>query len=90
MNEFLSGALMMCFVAISLFFARFWISTKDKLFASFSISFAVLAIERLCLIELDPAHEARSFVYVARLLAFILIIYAIVDKNKNSGKGSSL
>lgn len=82
MSDFLSGALMMCFVTISMFFARFWLATRDKLFANFAISFLILALERYFLLILDPTYEARSYIYVSRLVAFLIIIYAIVEKNR--------
>ena len=80
--DFLSGAIMMgCFVA-SLFFYRFWHRTLDRIFVWFATAFLLLGVERLVL-EITRADETYSpAVYVMRLIAFGLIIAAIVDKNR--------
>jgi hypothetical protein len=43
----------------------------------------VLAVNRIGLAVLDDDGEARTFVYIARALAFGLILAAIVDKNRS-------
>ena len=47
---FTSGGVMVGFLAIGFFFFRFWRKTKDSLFAVFSASFCVLAVERVVLL----------------------------------------
>ena len=80
---FLSGAMMTACYVISLFFLKFWRRTKDRVFAYFSISFALLGLERLILGSFVLPSESQPFVYLIRLLAFILIVVAIVDKNRS-------
>jgi hypothetical protein len=81
MNQFMiSGALSMGYIIASLFFLKFWSEARDRLFALFSAAFALLAIQRLVL-PFAPA-SLDWLPYVVRLLAFILIIVAIVDKNR--------
>jgi Family of unknown function (DUF5985) len=82
MEEFLSGASAVAAAAIALFFLRFWRETGDRFFALFAIAFAVFAINRTVLAALEDETEARTIVYVARALAFGVIIVAIVDKNR--------
>lgn len=83
MIQFISGAIMMaCWVA-GLFFLRFWRKTGDRLFAIFGLAFWMLAGERVILALINPENEARTFVYVIRLFAFILILWAILDKNRS-------
>lgn len=86
MLEFLSGAVMMGSVAASLFFLRFWKSTRDRLFFWFGIAFLMLAIERWVLVSVSPDAEFRFYVYSFRMVAFLLIGLAIVDKNRSSGE----
>jgi len=82
--EVFSGALMVCCLIAGLFFYKFWKKTNDKLFKLFSFSFFLLSFERLVLGYLGSRNEPSSLVYLIRLFAFVLIIYAIVDKNRSS------
>lgn len=81
-NQFLHGAAMMGFLTIGLFFLRFHRRTRERLFAIFASAFFVLALERVVLSIVDPHAEIRPYVYLIRLAAFLLIIIAIVDKNR--------
>jgi alpha-D-ribose 1-methylphosphonate 5-triphosphate synthase subunit PhnI len=82
MSDFLLGATTMGSLVIALFFLRFWRRTGDRFFALFALAFATFAVNRFVLLFLDEAAEARTYVYFVRLLAFLLIIAAIVDKNR--------
>lgn len=73
--------MMACWVA-GLFFLKFWRDTKDRLFATFAAAFWMLAIERIILAMIQKENEIYSYVYVIRFFAFILIIGAIIDKNR--------
>jgi hypothetical protein len=86
MNDFISGAVMMGAAAIGLFFVRSWRRTRDRLLLLFGMSFWMLAVERWILVAVPRSHEVRPFVYLIRLAAFILIIAAIVDKNRSSSR----
>jgi hypothetical protein len=78
---FFSGALCLGYLVAALYFLRFWRDTKDRLFVFFASAFAVLALQRisLMLVPASPALELPS--YGLRLLAYLLILTAIVDKN---------
>lgn len=82
MKSFIYGVLTMGFVVAALFFVRFFRQTRDRLFAWFSVAFAFLAIHQVALLFTDERSEARTGVYVVRLLAFAIILWAIVDKNR--------
>jgi len=82
---FLSGALTMGLVAVGLFFFRTWKETRDRLFAIFALAFWMLGLERVSLLFTESMYEARSLIYLIRLVAFILILAAIVDKNRPKG-----
>jgi uncharacterized membrane protein len=82
MNEFLSGmAAALCLVA-GLFFLRFWRKTHDRFFAFFAASFWLMAVHRLVNVVLRDTNEHLVAVYSIRLVAFVLILVAIVDKNR--------
>lgn len=82
LNLFMSGALAMACATSGMFFLRFWRQTRDSLFWAFALAFFLLAIERVCLIAINAEAEGRTFVYLFRLSAYILIIRAIVIKNR--------
>jgi hypothetical protein len=83
-NQFLNGTILMGFLVGGLFFLRFHRRTHERLFAMFAASFFVLAAERLVLASVEPTAEFRAYVYFIRLTAYLLIIAAIVDKNRKS------
>ena len=89
MEEFLSGATMLGSLCIALFFLRFYRDSGDRLFAVFALAFTVFALNRLLLMALDDENERRVWVYVVRLLMFVLILGAIVDKNRSTPPAES-
>jgi len=85
MKDIISGALVMGYCVAALHFLRFWKGTQDRLFLVFGIAFFLLAVQRLALsLTPDAASYAISF-YGLRLTAFLLILGAIVDKNRAGG-----
>lgn len=82
MASFLSGVVCAGALTAALFFLRFWRQSGDRLFAIFALAFAVLAASRVVLSALAEENEARTYVYLLRLAAFLLIAGAIFDKNR--------
>jgi hypothetical protein len=82
MNEVLSGLIVGGYTVCGLFFLKFWKNTSDRLFLIFALAFWVLAAQRLMLVVFVPAPGAGAYLYLVRLLAFTLILVAIVDKNR--------
>jgi hypothetical protein len=80
--QFISGAIMMGYMVIALFFFRYWRRTSESLFGVFAAAFAVLCCERIALLLTTPEHELRPFVYLIRFAAFMLILLAIIIKNR--------
>lgn len=79
--EFFAGFLAAAFLVCALFFARFWRRTNDSLFLAFALAFALLALQQALTTFLGLPEEDRSWIYLVRLAAFILLIVAIVRKN---------
>ena len=75
---FLSGVLCAGYLVAALFFVRFWRDTRDLLFGCFAAAFLLLGLQRVLLV----ITEATAPVYVVRLVAFVLILWAIVAKNR--------
>ena len=78
---FASGALTLGFLAIGLFFFKFWRRTGDRLFATFGLAFALLAVNQAAPVLLDIPSENQGYIYLLRLAAFVLIIAAVLRKN---------
>jgi len=82
--DFLSGMLVAAFLVAALFFLRFWRRTSDPLFRSFSAAFLLLGIGQSLLALGGFPVEERSWIYLIRLAAFLLILTAIYGKNQAS------
>ena len=83
MHLFLLGAVCMAFAAAGLFFLRFWRDTRDRLFILFSLAFFILAANRIGFFLAEEQNIKGDWLYGVRLLAFLLILIAIVDKNRS-------
>ena len=81
MIEFLSGAVTLGFLVAAGFFARFWRQTFDRLFLAFAAAFVLLALNQALAQWLGAADERVAYTYLLRVLGFILILAAILDKN---------
>ncbi|MFP2912064.1 DUF5985 family protein [Pyxidicoccus sp. 3LFB2] len=78
----LNGATAMAWLACALFFLRFWKQSRDRLFGFFALAFSLLACNAVAGAMLYTDDERRHYIYVVRLFAFLLILYAIWDKNR--------
>ncbi|MDI1312283.1 DUF5985 family protein [Prosthecobacter sp.] len=83
-NQYLDGAATISQLVIALFFVRFWKGTGDRLFLFFAGAFFFLMLERIVRAVMEAQTEWAPYVYTIRLAAFVLIIVAVVDKNRRS------
>jgi len=81
MIEFLSGAVTLGYLVAAGFFLRFWRKTADRFFLAFGAAFVLFALNQFLAAVLAVVSEPASLIYALRVLGFILIIAAIVDKN---------
>ena len=81
MIEFTSGLITMGFAAVGLFFLRFWSRTDDVFFALFAAAFLLFAINE-GVVGLLGFSDSEGLAYLLRLVGFVLIIFAIVSKNR--------
>lgn len=77
-----SGVLVMGYLIVGLFFLRFWHESRDRLFGIFAAAFWLLALQRFLLVMLEQTTTDDVWLYALRLLAFVPILVAIVDKNR--------
>ena len=81
---FAYGALTALAFTAGLFFVRYWKSTLDRFFLFFAVAFWALGANWALLVGRDPSDEYTPYFYLLRLLAFLLILVAIIDKNRRS------
>lgn len=84
-SQLISGAILMGYLVAGLFFLRFWRDTRDRLFLIFAVAFVILGAQRLALVLTREMLETQTGLYVVRLFAFLLILGAIIDKNRSRG-----
>jgi hypothetical protein len=82
MEQFVGGVIAMASWVVGLFFFRFWRETRDRLFGIFGLAFWLLGSVRVGLAWSGEVREGRTGYYVLRLIAYLLIIFAIADKNR--------
>ncbi len=81
---FFSGVIFAAFLLVGAIFLKFFFHSRDRFFAIFSMAFLLMSVERFLIVFLEPNAEVRSNVYIIRLIAFLFIIAAIVDKNRET------
>lgn len=82
--DFLSGAVAFGFFVCGLFFLRFWRRTRDGLFLAFALAFGLLGFGQTILALANIPTEERGSLFVIRLVAFALILFAILRKNRSA------
>ena len=82
MNQLMLGAVAMATLTIGLFFLRFWRKTRDRFFLFFAVAFFLEGVNRILLGLDHSSNENEPVYYLVRLLSFVLILIAIVDKNR--------
>lgn len=81
MIQFLAGAVTLAHLLAAMFFLRFWRKTSDRLFINFASAFLLFALNQLVVSGFGTADERYNFAYLLRILGFVVILLAIVDKN---------
>jgi hypothetical protein len=85
MDPLVSGVIATTCAVAGLLFLRFWRDSRDRLFGLFAVALFALAANRIML-ALAPQYGLSGHLYWTRLLAFGLILVAIVDKNLPRGR----
>jgi len=84
--DLITGMIAMGSLIIGLFFLRFWRNTKDRFFLYFALSFGIEGVHRIVTTMSYDEHEESPLHYLVRLLAYGLILWAILEKNLPSRK----
>ena len=80
-ESFLVGVIVTASVTSGVFFLKFWRDTRDSLFLAFGVSFIIEGLNRVTTLFLARPNEGSPGIYLVRLLAFLLILAAILRKN---------
>ena len=78
---FLLGVIATSSLIAGVFFLKFWRKTGDSLFLAFGVAFFVEGLNRCAVLFLAKPNEGNPYIYIVRLLAFLLILAAILHKN---------
>jgi hypothetical protein len=81
-SQLMIGAIAALSFVIGSFFMRFWRVTGDRFFLLFGLSFYIEAGNRVLLGMLPAWREDMPAYYLVRLLAYALILVAIIGKNR--------
>lgn len=79
---FLLGVIVTTSLTAGVFFLKFWRRTRDPLFLAFAVAFIIEGLNRIGFLFVDRPNEGVPLIYTVRLLAFSLILAAIVWKNR--------
>jgi hypothetical protein len=75
------GAMAMGYLVAAGFFCRFWRESRDRLFGLFALAFTLMAVNCLWQSAIHENVDNSISPYVIRLLTYLLILVAIIDKN---------
>ena len=83
---FAEGMLAAGYALAAIFFLRFWRDSGDRLFAFFASAFALLMVQRAVVVLVRGVSDGTPWIYLLRLLAYVLILIAIYEKNRSTGR----
>lgn len=81
MIQLMSGALIFAYAVAGVHFLQFWRRTGDRLFAHFATAFWLFALNQLAVSVPVVTDETAGYVYLLRVIGYVIILIAIVDKN---------
>ncbi len=83
-TSLLDGARIALCVIVVVGFLHLQRLTRDRLYSAFAVAFGLLAVNWLLLGLQLGRGDGNALVFLPRLLAFLVIIAAIVDKNRRA------
>lgn len=87
LKTMLLGAIAMAAFTIALIFIRFWRTTGDRFFVFFAVAFALIGLGRIALGAVPHSDDQTPVIYLIQLLAFVVILFAVIDKNRRARDG---
>lgn len=65
---------------------KFWRSSKDRFFLWLTAAFTVFAVGWVILAFAPRSGDHNHYVFVPRLIGFLLIIAGVLDKNRQADR----
>jgi hypothetical protein len=82
MHELLAGATAMCLLMAGAWFLQTWSTSRDRLFLLFAIAFLLMAGTQVYQAIAVAYREPGTLQYIVRLVSYLLILAAIIDRNR--------
>ena len=79
---FLLGVIVAASLTAGAFFIRFWRQTHDQLFLLFGAAFIIEGVNRFVFLFVEDPDEGHHAIFSVRLFAYLLILVAIIRKNR--------
>lgn len=80
-EAFLLGVVTTAFLTTGMFFFVYWRRSRDSLFLSFAVAFAMEAFNDASLLGSPHPNDANRWYYIVRLISFLIILAGILKKN---------
>ena len=84
LDGLLVGIIVTASLVASAFFLKFWHATRDQLFLAFAIAIALEGVTRVFTLFVVNSYEGAPAIYIARLVAYLVILAAIFRKNREN------
>ena len=82
MMEFLSGVIACGYLVVAGVFLILWRRRADTLARAFSLAFFLFALNQVLAAALVTATDPPSLIYALRILGFVIILGALLDRNQ--------
>lgn len=82
LEPFLLGIIFTMNFIAAVYFLKFWRKTHERLFLAFGAAFLIEGFNRLGFLFLEDPSEGSPAIYTIRLMAFLLVLVAILSKNR--------
>jgi hypothetical protein len=79
---FLLGVIVTASLTAGVFFLKFWRRTRDPLFLAFAAAFIIEGFNRVGFLFVERPNEGNPIIYTVRLISYLLIVAAIIWKNR--------
>lgn len=83
MVDFLSGVVTSGYLVVAGILSVLWYRKPDPLYRAFTIAFLLFALNQALAAALVTNTEPTSLVYALRVLGFVIILGALLDRTQN-------
>lgn len=80
MIEYMSGAVTVGYMMAAALLARLSLRRRDRLLLALAIAFTLFTVNQILALWLTDADEHVGYAYLLRVVGFVLVLAAIIDK----------